>query len=57
MARMHIHISVDDLEKSTDFYSKLFGKKPTKQKRTMQNGCLMTPELILQYPRAARRPD
>ena len=29
MKRMHIHISVDDLEKNIGFYSSLFGEKPT----------------------------
>ena len=45
MARMHIHISVDDLEKSTDFYSKLFGKKPTKQKEDYAKWMLNDPRV------------
>lgn len=32
MARMHIHISVDNLEESITFYSSLFGKRPSKVK-------------------------
>ena len=32
MKRMHIHVSVDDINKSTKFYSALFGAKPVKQK-------------------------
>ena len=32
MKRLHIHVSVEDLEKSVGFYSALFGTKPTKQK-------------------------
>jgi len=32
MTRLHIHVSVDDLEQSTTFYSALFGAEPTKQK-------------------------
>jgi catechol 2,3-dioxygenase-like lactoylglutathione lyase family enzyme len=32
MTRLHIHVSVDDLEQSTKFYSALFGAEPTKQK-------------------------
>jgi hypothetical protein len=32
MKRMHIHVSIEDLSKSIDFYSKLFGCGPTKQK-------------------------
>jgi len=31
MKRMHIHISVDDLDKNIGFYSSLFGVKPTIQ--------------------------
>ncbi len=30
MKRFHIHIGVDDLERSINFYSELFGAKPTK---------------------------
>ena len=45
MARMHIHISVDNLEKSTDFYSKLFGKKPTKQKEDYAKWMLNDPRV------------
>lgn len=32
MKRLHIHISVDDLEKSRGFYTALFGCEPTKVK-------------------------
>ena len=32
MKRLHIHISVDDLDKSRAFYSALFGAEPTKEK-------------------------
>ncbi len=32
MTRLHIHISVDNLEQSTRFYSALFGAEPSKQK-------------------------
>lgn len=32
MKRMHLHVSVDDLNKSISFYSILFGAKPTTQK-------------------------
>jgi catechol 2,3-dioxygenase-like lactoylglutathione lyase family enzyme len=33
MKRLHIHVSVDDLSQSIRFYSALFGREPTKQKR------------------------
>lgn len=29
MKRMHIHLSVDDLEKNIEFYSAMFGAEPT----------------------------
>ncbi|QSZ40661.1 glyoxalase/bleomycin resistance/dioxygenase family protein [Sulfurimonas aquatica] len=32
MKRLHMHISVEDLEKSTKFYTALFGMEPTKLK-------------------------
>ncbi len=32
MKRLHIHISVDDLEKNRQFYTTLFGSEPTKVK-------------------------
>jgi catechol 2,3-dioxygenase-like lactoylglutathione lyase family enzyme len=32
MKRIHLHVSVDDLNKSIGFYSSLFGAKPTTQK-------------------------
>ena len=32
MKRLHIHISVEDLEKSKIFYTALFGMEPTKEK-------------------------
>jgi len=30
MSRLHLHISVDDIEKNIQFYSALFGAQPTK---------------------------
>lgn len=33
MKRLHIHISVDDIEKSKKFYTALFGVEPTKDKK------------------------
>jgi len=32
MTRLHIHVSVDNLEQSIGFYSTLFGVEPSKQK-------------------------
>lgn len=32
MKRFHVHVAVKDLDKSIDFYTKLFGQAPAKQK-------------------------
>jgi catechol 2,3-dioxygenase-like lactoylglutathione lyase family enzyme len=32
MKRFHVHVSVENLDQSIGFYSKLFGQKPTKEK-------------------------
>ena len=32
MKRFHVHVSVNDLGQSTEFYSQLFGSPPTLQK-------------------------
>src|SRR5262245_5290381 len=32
MKRLHVHVAVDDLERSIGFYSALFGSQPTKRK-------------------------
>jgi catechol 2,3-dioxygenase-like lactoylglutathione lyase family enzyme len=33
MKRFHVHLGVNDLERSVGFYSKLFGVEPTVRKR------------------------
>ena len=45
MARMHIHISVDDLDCSIDFYSTIFGTKPTTQKTDYAKWLLDNPSI------------
>jgi catechol 2,3-dioxygenase-like lactoylglutathione lyase family enzyme len=45
MARMHIHISVDDLDGSIDFYSTIFGSKPTTQKTDYAKWLLDNPSI------------
>jgi catechol 2,3-dioxygenase-like lactoylglutathione lyase family enzyme len=45
MARMHIHISVDDLDRSIDFYSTIFGTKPTTQKTDYAKWLLDNPSI------------
>jgi len=45
MTRVHIHISVDDLEASTKFYSDLFGENPTVSKPNYSKWDLADPAL------------
>jgi predicted enzyme related to lactoylglutathione lyase len=39
MKRMHVHVAVDDLKRSIDFYSALFAAQPLVIKRIMPSGC------------------
>ncbi|MEW6058266.1 MAG: ArsI/CadI family heavy metal resistance metalloenzyme [Bdellovibrionota bacterium] len=45
MKRFHIHVGVTDLEKSVQFYSSLFGQKPTKLKEDYAKWMLEDPRL------------
>ena len=45
MKRMHIHVSIDDLSKSIDFYSNLFGCEPTKLKKDYAKWMLDDPKV------------
>jgi catechol 2,3-dioxygenase-like lactoylglutathione lyase family enzyme len=45
MKRFHIHVGVKDLEKSVQFYSTLFGQKPTKTKQDYAKWMLEDPRL------------
>lgn len=45
MKRFHIHVGVTDLEKSVQFYSTLFGQKPTKLKADYAKWMLEDPRL------------
>lgn len=45
MKRFHIHVGVSDLEKSVQFYSTLFGQKPTKLKADYAKWMLEDPRL------------
>jgi catechol 2,3-dioxygenase-like lactoylglutathione lyase family enzyme len=47
MKRMHIHISVDDLESSKRFYSSLFGHEPTVAKPDYAKWALDDPRVNL----------
>ncbi len=39
MKRMHVHVAVDDLNKSISFYSALFETQPAVVNPTTPNGC------------------
>lgn len=45
MKRFHIHVGVDDLQRSVDFYSILFGQKPTKLKGDYAKWMLEDPRI------------
>lgn len=45
MKRFHVHVSVENLDQSIDFYSKLFGQKPTKEKEDYAKWMLEDPRV------------
>jgi lactoylglutathione lyase len=45
MKRFHAHIAVDDLAKSVDFYSKLFGQSPTVERTDYAKWMLEDPRI------------
>jgi catechol 2,3-dioxygenase-like lactoylglutathione lyase family enzyme len=45
MKRFHLHVGVKDLEKSVQFYSTLFGQKPTKLKEDYAKWMLEDPRI------------
>lgn len=45
MKRMHIHVSIDNLNQSIGFYSKLFGCEPTKRKNDYAKWMLDDPRV------------
>ncbi len=45
MKTVHIHISVQDIDKSVQFYSNLFGKEPTKHKSDYAKWMLEDPKM------------
>lgn len=45
MKRFHLHVGVKDLEKSVQFYSTLFGQKPTKLKEDYAKWMLDDPRI------------
>lgn len=45
MKRFHVHVGVKDLEQSVQFYSTLFGQKPSKQKEDYAKWMLEDPRI------------
>lgn len=45
MKRLHIHVAVDDLDKSIQFYSAMFGTSPSKQKSDYAKWMLEDPRI------------
>ncbi len=45
MKRMHIHVFIDDLQQSINFYSNLFGSEPTKRKDDYAKWMLNDPKI------------
>ena len=45
MKRFHVHVSVDDLAKNIDFYTKLFGQAPSKQQSDYAKWMLEDPRI------------
>jgi catechol 2,3-dioxygenase-like lactoylglutathione lyase family enzyme len=43
MKRLHVHMSVDDLERATEFYAGLFGAPPTERRADCAKWVLENP--------------
>jgi catechol-2,3-dioxygenase len=56
MKRMHIHISVDDLARSTAFYSQLFGASPSVQKPDYAKWMLDDPRVNFAISQRGEKP-
>lgn len=54
MKRLHVHIAVDDLDKSIGFYSTLFGAKPSVLKADYAKWMLEDPKVNLAISQRAR---
>ena len=56
MKRFHIHVGVENLQKSVQFYSTLFGQAPTKLKEDYAKWMLEDPRLNFAISTRAERP-
>src|SRR5271165_6886127 len=57
MKRLHVHIAVDDLERSIEFYSTLFGAVPTVHEYDYAKWMLDDPKVNLAISQHAGRPS
>jgi len=56
MKRLHVHVSVDDLARSTQFYETLFGAPPTLAKPDYAKWMLEDPKVNFAISARGRRP-
>jgi len=56
MQRLHLHIAVEDLARSIDFYSNLFGAEPTVRKPDYAKWMLEDPRVNLAISERGRAP-
>lgn len=56
MKRLHVHVAVDDLENSIDFYSTLFAAQPTVTKPDYAKWMLDDPKVNFAISSRGRRP-
>lgn len=56
MKRFHLHVGVTDLQKSVQFYSTLFGQKPTKLKDDYAKWMLEDPRINFAISTLVREP-
>lgn len=56
MKRMHVHISVDDLAKSINFYNQLFGSAPSVQKADYAKWMLDDPRVNFAISQRGEKP-
>jgi predicted enzyme related to lactoylglutathione lyase len=56
MTRLHVHVSVEDLEQSVGFYSALFGAQPTKLKSDYAKWMLDDPNVNFAISKQGNKP-
>jgi catechol 2,3-dioxygenase-like lactoylglutathione lyase family enzyme len=56
MKRFHVHVSVDDLQKSIRFYSSMFGAEPAVRKEDYAKWMLDDPRINFAISKRGQRP-